>query len=348
MSEPLFITRDDTLLDELARLAAAAGVTPEVASDPTAALGSWTHAPMVFVGVDVAAEVARLSVPRRDGVHLLSWGRVGDDLFRLALAIHAENVVGMPDSADWVVEHLTDLGEEPGSRASTLAVVGGSGGVGATTLAAALAQVAARSGPALAVDLDPIGPGLDRVLGLECAEGVRWSELGQTTGRISARSLREGVPRRRELGVLASYAGQAGAPPAFAVREAVTAAQRGHRVVVLDVPRAAGEVRDEVLARADRTFLVVTPTVTGLTSAMRVASLLGERRRLAVVVRGTELAEAEVARALGLPVAGSLPEQRGLQESVDLGLGPVRTRRSQLGRFAEGLLALRLPARAAA
>ena len=37
MTAPLFVTADETLLDELLRLAAAAGSTPEVAHDAPAA-----------------------------------------------------------------------------------------------------------------------------------------------------------------------------------------------------------------------------------------------------------------------------------------------------------------------
>ena len=40
------------------------------------------------------------------------------------------------------------------------------------------------------------GPGVDRVLGLEDHDGFRWDALCQTTGRLSARALREALPRR--------------------------------------------------------------------------------------------------------------------------------------------------------
>ena len=74
------------------------------------------------------------------------------------------------------------------------------GGAGATTFACALGQVAARSGDAVVVDADPLGPGVDRVLGLETRDGIRWDALCQTTGRLSARSLREALPRGRAAG----------------------------------------------------------------------------------------------------------------------------------------------------
>ena len=85
MNPPLFVTRDDSLLEELLRLAAAAGITPEVARDAGAALRCWTAAPLVLVGADLAGEMARLSPPRRAGLHLVSWGTSPDGLFRLAL-----------------------------------------------------------------------------------------------------------------------------------------------------------------------------------------------------------------------------------------------------------------------
>jgi hypothetical protein len=39
-----------------------------------------------------------------------------------------------------------------------------------------------------------------------------------------------------------------------------------------------------------------------------------------------------------VPVLAEMGEQRGLAESIDLGLGPVRSRRSALGRAAAEVL----------
>ncbi|MDO9455610.1 MAG: hypothetical protein Q7T52_05945, partial [Nocardioides sp.] len=47
---PLLVTADPALRDELLRLAAAAGVAPDVAADPGSALRSWARAPVVLVG----------------------------------------------------------------------------------------------------------------------------------------------------------------------------------------------------------------------------------------------------------------------------------------------------------
>src|SRR5690242_6309727 len=50
MTAPLFVTADESLLDELLRLAAAAGTTPDVAHDVPAALRACPRAPLVLVG----------------------------------------------------------------------------------------------------------------------------------------------------------------------------------------------------------------------------------------------------------------------------------------------------------
>jgi secretion/DNA translocation related CpaE-like protein len=339
MNPPLFVTRDDTLLDELLRLAAAAGVTPEVARDAGTALRSWTAAPLVLVGADLAVEMAQLSPPRRAGLHLMSWGTSPDGLFRLALDLGAESVTDLPRSDAWLVEMLTDLGDERPARGLTIGVTGGSGGVGATTFACALGQVAARGGPAVVIDTDPLGPGIDRVLGVETRDGIRWDALCQTTGRLSARSLREALPRRDGVGVLTWYAGTRGSLQAFAVREALSAAQRGHDTVVIDLPRTADPVVDEIAARCDLVLVLVAPTVAGVASAGRVCGRFPDRSGLRLVVRGSGLDATEVARVTGVPVLTQMGHQRGLDESIDLGLGPVRSRRGPLGRGADAVLA---------
>jgi secretion/DNA translocation related CpaE-like protein len=339
MTAPLFITRDDALLEELLRLSAAAGITPEVAHDGGAALRGWTGASLVLLGADLAEEVARTRPVRRDGVHLVCFGQVPDDLYRLAVAVGAQSVAGLPGSDAWVTETLTDLGDHGRALGQVVGVVGGSGGAGATTFACALAQLAARSGTAVVVDADPLGPGADRVLGLDGVEGARWDSLNRTTGRLSARSLREALPRRGGLGVLTWYAGSTGGLDAFAMREALSAAQRGHDLVVVDLPRANEPVVEEVVARCDRLLVVVVPTVAGVASAARLCARLADPARLQLVVRGHGVDPREVERIAGVPVIGVMTDQRGLEESIDLGLGPVRSRRGPLGRTGSEVLA---------
>jgi secretion/DNA translocation related CpaE-like protein len=339
MTAPLFVTTDEALLDELLRLAAAAGTTPEVAHDPAAALRSWLKAPLVLVGADLATDVARLSPTRRDAVFVVLTAPVPDRVFQVALAIGAESVAELPRSEGWLVERLTDVVDSGPARGLTIGVVGGSGGSGATTFACALGQVAGRTGPSVVLDTDPIGPGVDRVLGLDLVDGVRWDALGHTTGRLSARALRESLPRRDGVAALSWYAGSRPRPlQAFAVREALSAARRGHDTVVVDLPRLADPLTDEIAARCDQVLVTVVTTVAGVAAAMRTCGRSPDPGALGLVVRGSEMDDETLARAVGAPVLHRMADQRGLAESIDLGLGPVRSRRGPLGRAAATVL----------
>ncbi len=335
MAAPLIVTADETLLDELLRLAAAAGTTPEVTHDPPAALRAWGRAPIVLVGEDLAVPLAQAAPSRRDAVFVVLTAPVPDRVFQVALALGAESVAELPRSEGWLVERLTDVEDSAPARGLTIGVLGGSGGAGATTFACALAQVAARSGPAVVIDADPFGPGVDRVLGLDVVEGVRWDALGHTTGRLSARSLRDSLPRRDGVAALTWYAGsQPRRLQAFAAREAMSAARRGHETVVLDLPRAPDPLVDELVARCDQVLVMVVTTVAGVSAAMRTCHRFADPGALALVVRGSGLDDGALSRVIGAPVLERMGDQRGLAETIDLGLGPVRSRRGPLGRAA--------------
>ncbi|MGA8246736.1 MAG: septum site determining protein, partial [Nocardioides sp.] len=71
MTSPLLVTADESLLDELLRLSAAAGTTPDVAHDVPAALRAWLKAPLVLVGADLAAPLAGAAPARRDAVFVV-------------------------------------------------------------------------------------------------------------------------------------------------------------------------------------------------------------------------------------------------------------------------------------
>lgn len=74
---PLVVTADPDLLDDLLRLAAAAGVEPQVANDTVAARSAWTTAPVVLAGDDLSGALIRAAPARRQGVVLVS--RAVDD-----------------------------------------------------------------------------------------------------------------------------------------------------------------------------------------------------------------------------------------------------------------------------
>lgn len=335
--QPLVLTRDPSLLDDLARLAAGAGVRLEARGDPVAALASWSVAPLVVIGDDLAPEVAAVAPPRRSGVVVVSRSP-GPEVFRLALDLGADSVVELPAAEAHLGALLADVEEEP-SRGFVLGVVGGAGGAGASTLACAVGQVGGRSAPTLVIDTDPVGPGLDRLLGLDETPGVRWSDLAASAGRLGSRSLREAVPRRDGVGVLTWAAGAAPSPPLSTLRDVLAAARRGHSLVVLDLARQTGSLTAELIARCDLVLAVTPASLSGVASTVRLVEPLTDASRLRLAPRRGAVPSADLATAVGVPVALEVPEQKGLAESVDLGLGPVRHRRTPLGRAVARFLA---------
>jgi secretion/DNA translocation related CpaE-like protein len=179
------------------------------------------------------------------------------------------------------------------------------------------------------------------VLGLELVDGIRWEGLGHTTGRLSARALRESLPRRDGVAAL-SWA--AGLSPrglqAFVAREALSAARRGHDLVVVDLPRASDPLVDELVSRCDHVLVTVVSTVSGVAAAMRICSRFDVPAERGLVVRGSAMDDESLRRLVGVPVVVRMADQRGLAESIDLGLGPVRSRRGPLGRAAAHALAV--------
>jgi hypothetical protein len=108
--------------------------------------------------------------------------------------------------------------------------------------------------------------------------------------------------------------------------------------VVLDLPRTGGPLAEELMTRCTHLVLTVRATVPGLASAARMAALAARSGTVGLVVRGSAVDAPGVARVVGAPVLATMADQRGLDEAVDLGLGPLRSRRSVLARAANQVL----------
>ena len=117
----------------------------------------------------------------------------------------------------------------------------GSGGVGASTLAAGLAFVAARSGRRTAlVDLDPGGGGLDLLVGAERLDGWRWPRLVAARGHLGdlGNSCRAWTGSRCCRWAGAVRRSGCRPRPLRAVLGSLTAS---HELTVVDVPRLPGQ-----------------------------------------------------------------------------------------------------------
>jgi secretion/DNA translocation related CpaE-like protein len=194
----------------------------------------------------------------------------------------------------------------------------------------------------LLVDADPLGGGIDLVVGGEESTGLRWPDLAAAGGRVSGSALREALPHVHGLSVLSAARGDAlGVSPA-AMRSVLAAGARMSDLVVVDLPRYVDAAAEHALAVAAVTLIVVPAEVRAAAAASRVAVGVGlTARDIRVVVRGPSpagLTAADVAQSLGLPLAGWLSPEPGLDEALERGEPPGRGGRSPLASFCRDLL----------
>jgi secretion/DNA translocation related CpaE-like protein len=340
---PLLVTADAALLDDLLRLCGAAGVEAQVAHDELAARQAWDTAAVVVVGADLAPSVVRARVPRRPGVILVGHDLDEDAVWDLAVELGADGVTPLPGSQSWLVARLGDAGEGPAAAGVTVAVIGGRGGAGASTLAAAMSAVAADDGTStMLLDVDPLGGGIDMLLGQEDAPGLRWPDLTTTAGRVNADSLRAALPRAGSLTFLSCGRDESHRLPVVAVSSVLAAARRSHELVVVDLARHVDDVAELVLSTANTTLLVVPAEVRATAAAGRVAAvtaLLAADVR--TVVRGPApggLSGTLVAEALGLPLAGWLDPEPDLARALEHGRAPAAGGKGPLATLCRSLL----------
>ena len=217
--------------------------------------------------------------------------------------------------------------------AATVAVVGGRGGAGASTLACALARDGGSSaGAVMLVDADPLGGGLDLLLGAEGVPGLRWPDLAEARGRAARASCAPPCPASTASrccpGTAATRraAGEADGRRARAPGAAATTSS------CVDLPRSLGRgggrgVRRPTGAagRAGR-----GPGGGGRRPGRRPRLAVGVAD-LRVVVRGPSPARLSgrlVAGELGLPLAGWLRAgaRAGGRPGARRAAGPVRPR----------------------
>ncbi|MET0233917.1 MAG: septum site-determining protein Ssd [Kibdelosporangium sp.] len=324
MSEnrPLVLVGDDAVLEELLRMAAAAGCDLRRVPDATAARPLWQSAPLILLDPAGAREIQTARLPKRDRVIVVSPDTTTVEGWQAAIDLGAERVIELPAAGSWLADAFADAAEGTGPPGRVLAVVGGRGGAGASVFAAAVAKAAARAGHrAMLVDCDPLAAGLDLVLGAESEQGLRWPDV-EVRGRVAASSLRAALPGAAGL-KLVSGARKGFAPEPDAVTAVIQAGRRGGDIVVCDLPRELSASARAALDLADLTVIVVPAELRACASARLVAGRLKEHGVVAqVLVRGPApggLTPDEVATAVELPLLSWMPHQRGLAAALERG-----------------------------
>lgn len=344
---PLIVTADEVLLDELLRIAAAAGVDVAHTREP-GSRSSWRAASVVLVDAALVPDVVAAGLPRRSGVVAVFATEPVESIWRLCVALGVERSMTVHGSEVELIELLTDAARGSASDGRCVAVIGACGGAGASVFAGSLAFAAARSGrSSLLLDCDPWGAGLDVILGVESHPGLRWNDLSAPAGRLPFEELSRALPRVRVgasgISVLTHRRDVIADAAPEAVEVVIDAGRRGACTTVVDLPRQPGAVADRVLELCDLVVLVAPADVRACWAAQRVcARLRGFTADAALVVRGPSpggLGATELAELLALPLFAQMRAEPGLAHELEFGLSLAAGRRRPLLRAADRVLA---------
>lgn len=269
-----------------------------------------------------------------------------------AVVPHEDLVLELPADAQPLLRYLGSLVDVP--RARTVAVVGARGGVGASTLAAAVARAAARAGVCTAlVELDAASGGLDLALGIPYEPGPRWADLRDEQAGFPAEALSAALPRWHAVGVLSGDVRAGPRPVDPGVADAVSALAGAHDLVVLDLPRT-GWLRLVPGREGQAGPAADGPPAIGCDAVAVVAACDGRSAMAAAAVRETfagvdaglvvrvpgsyGLMAEELAAAASMPLWATMRPERGLAAAAERGEAPGDHRRGAVARTAARLL----------
>lgn len=327
------VVSDPVLVEEIQQLAGIVGIPDEdlvVTGDAVTARDHWRESELILIA---ASHLAGLrGVARRRGVVVLG-DPVGQDsdqsMWSQALAVGADAVLTLPQGHRELLHRLREVAEGPSRLGSLVGVVGACGGAGSSTLAVGLALCAARQGErVLVMDADPLGGGLDLLLGAEDVPGARWPDLIRTTGQLSPATLDYALPHMNGVAVLAQARGlpfDAGEASPAVWSAVLQTAERGYDLVLVDIGRSAllGPVGGDLLPTQMQALVMTVPNrISAVSGAMRLVHRLGAAApptHLVTRQRSGGLATGEVADTLGLSPLGALAEAKAVAAAGERG-----------------------------
>ena len=346
----LLVTAEPALASQVRRLCALAGSGCEVQRDSNAVRGAWREAFVVLVGSDLASAVAASPLRRREGIFIVTESAPDASCWNAALALGARRILTLPEDEAELVDQLRTAEQPERPRGRVIGVVGGCGGAGASTFACGLALTAAVADPSALIDADPLGGGLDLLLGAEAVPGLRWRDLTGTRGRLDPVAFAGALCQVSGVALLAwgsAHDGTTRMPGEEAIAAVVEATVRAFSTVVVDLCRRGG-VADLFAEAVDATVVVVPAEVRAVAAT---ASLMASRAsvlpRPHLVVRetGGGLTSRDVAGSLGLELVASLREDPSVRAAGQRGELPLRPGRGALAQACAAVLAcLAVPA----
>ena len=230
------------------------------------------------------------------------------------------------------------------NTAHSIGVVGGSGGVGASVLTAAIAVRAAQVGlRPVCLDGDRLGGGLDVTLGIEQERGVRWPDLAGARGRIDGPELLRRLPSVDGVSVLSFDRARDVRLNIETVQEVFHAVSLAADLVVVDLPRPDHEIFGALTPGVDAMVLLAGSGICDLAGASAIAEhLIRNCPDVWLCLRtsghGSHFADT-VAAALDLPLLAVVGEESSLAADVLHGIPPGSSAKGALAAAADTVLA---------
>lgn len=288
----------------------------------------------VLVDAEFAGELVELR--HRSTVFFVTSDRTPMD-WEAALRCHAEEAFILPAQSAELLTRLAGLSnprqapEHSHTAATRVAVTATAGGSGASTFAAALARVGARSGhaPVTLIDADPHSGGLDLLLGIEETAGGRWPNLAfkeGSEGVVAARDLRAALPATAD-GIAVLSAARATIDDPFTLNSAqvsqvVSALATAPGLIVVDQPIGTE------LAPCDLVAVLVPTEVRAAAAGARLIHRLRATKTQHVVLTRRRswsgLDASELARILGTEAIAELPTVGALAKHGEISGLPTR------------------------
>ncbi|MFY9588108.1 MAG: P-loop NTPase [Actinomycetota bacterium] len=196
---------------------------------------------------------------------------------------------------------------------SVIAVCSGKGSPGATFVAVNLATALSHGNDVLLLDLDPAGGDIAAYLGLDPRRGI-FPLLRMDNDIPKPEAIVHEAEERGGLLALSGFPESSPATSPSVLSCLVSRAKQTDRTVVVDIGRITTD--SAIVAReADFILIVVRPDLVSVLGAERALRSLKERRvdfsHTAAVISGLERRRpgdiAEVAKAMGISVAGTIP-----------------------------------------
>lgn len=317
MFDALLISKDERLITELQKISAVTQCSLEV--------NSKVNNSEVRSAGTVLIDAALNIVIEHPNVVIITNSQPGIDIWQKAVATSAKYVVFLPDAREWLLENLIP---RKSNASQVIGVIGATGGLGSSLLASSIAALYATTGETVLTELPNYSGGLDVLWGIEENPGIRWSDLVNSSGRISTKDIIRTLPNTSGVSIMSCGSDDNNHLGAIdVVTEMATEAEN----LVIDLPNSADPNFKEFLKLSSDLVLVVGTTIRSTNAANQLITNFPEFVKAKLVVRimpGTGLEPLSIAKTLGLTLIGEITHDQKITEHLEQGLNPAQIQSS--------------------